>query len=205
VTTPPLAVCEGEMLPQLPSRLLQLTVQSAPAFELSFKTVAIRLTDSFLPTPTCSLVGETLILVGCGAASMVTVALTDFVESATDVAVTVTVPAPPAPPGGTAVGAVYKVFSALVGLNDPQAPAAVDPHVAVQVTPAPVVSLAIWAIRFPVPVTIIDAGGAPPEANETAIAGASIVTVTLFDADGSPVTFPVIVTVPPMGTFVGAV
>jgi hypothetical protein len=71
--------------------------------------------------------------------------LTDFVPSATEIAVIVTLP-----PDGTVVGAVYVVVPPLVvdgGLNDPHASEGAQ----LQFTPLALLSLATDAARFAVP------------------------------------------------------
>jgi hypothetical protein len=91
-----------------------------------------------------------------------------------------------------------------VGLNDPHAaPDAVDPHVAVQLAPAAVASLAIWTWKTAVSVADKEVTGAVSNAIEIGVA--TIANVTLLVADGSPVTAAVIVTVFPRGIFEGAV
>lgn len=88
-------------------------------------------------------------------------------------------------------------------LNDPHAPAVVDPHAAVNPAPAAVVSFAIWTCSVAVPFKGREAGGVNP--NEMAMGAPTIVRVTALTADGSLVTDPVMVTVFPIGTVVGAV
>jgi hypothetical protein len=83
----------------------QLTDQSTPAAAGSLATIAV--TEAVRAEPTVAtyrFVGKTLIVTGTGEGGdvIVSVALTDFVVSASDVAVIVTVP-----PVGTTAGAVY--------------------------------------------------------------------------------------------------
>lgn len=194
--------------PQAPDRLVQLTVHVTPAFEVSLVSVAIRFAVSGLPvrlSPRAIALGESEIVMGGGGPWMVNVALIDFVESAADVAVSVTAA------GGTAPGAVYITsvvlvvpLSAVEGVpSDPHAPDAVEPHDVVHVAPAPVTSLAICTPKDVTALTLKTVGGVV--AKEMAIGDASIFKVALLVADGSLVTAAVIVTVPPMGTVVGAV
>jgi hypothetical protein len=195
-------------VPQFPDRLVQLAVQFTPALLLSLLTTAIRLAVSEAPTalsPTEKADGETVMLIGGGGARIVMFAVMDTFAAATDVAVMVT------GCGGTEAGAVYVALVVLVVPESvlvsvpkvPQAPAVLDPQLASNVAPTPVTSLltsTVTAVLAPSPRVAEGAG-----ANESAMAGASIVSVTLLVADGLLVTDAVIVTVPPMGAAVGAV
>jgi hypothetical protein len=105
-------------------------------FELSLLTVAIRSAVSpETAAPTVKAEGETLIAT-TGGVVMVTDILAVTVGSATEVAVMVTGDA------GDVEGALYTVETAPLGVNVPQAPDAVDPQDADQVTPALVLSFA---------------------------------------------------------------
>jgi hypothetical protein len=87
-------------------------------------------------SPTVNVAAEFITAIGCAAATMGIVALIERVESVTAVAVTVTTPL-----AGMTEGAVKVVCTSLrvaAGLKLPQS---ADPHVADQVTPAPVTSL----------------------------------------------------------------
>ena len=137
--------------PQAPV-LPQVTVQSTPAFVESNETTAV----IGLVVLTCIDVGggglKTTVI---GGGVMVMFAETNFVLSAVEVAVTVTIL-----PLGTAAGAVYVVGTPLavwVGLNDPQAP--VLPHVTDQSTPAFFESFETTAVIGLVAFTSIDVGG----------------------------------------------
>jgi hypothetical protein len=136
--------------------------------------------------------------------SMVTVAFTDLVGSATEVAVIVTIP-----PVGIEVGAVYTIWPALavrVGLGrpdckDPQAPAVAQ--LKLQFTPAAVVSLVTVAESRAVPFTPSSAGGAIERA--IVIGSGAIGIVTLEEIEGSLAAIALIVTELPTGCMGGAV
>jgi hypothetical protein len=107
VVAPPLAVFVGLKLPQPAEPQLHVT----PAPSTSFVTTALRV--SVPDVVTLNVEGDTDTVMG----RIVIVALADLVESATEVAVIVTVPHE-----GTVTGAVYVVPTVLcvcVGLKDP--------------------------------------------------------------------------------------
>jgi hypothetical protein len=101
VAAPPLAVC-ALMDPQAPVALLpQLTVQVTPALFASFVTLAISCTLSYAPVVVAYVLAGVTLTPMATTGRMVTVPLTDLVESVTEAAVIVTVP-----PLGTLDGAV---------------------------------------------------------------------------------------------------
>jgi len=182
--------------PQAPV-LPQVTVQSTPAFVVSFETTAV----IGLLVLICIDVGggglKTTVIAG---GVMVMFADTNLVGSACEVAVTVTVL-----PVGTAAGAVYVVATLLavwVGANIPQAPAL--PHVTDQSTPAFVESFETTAVIGVVAFTCNDAGGVGLK-TIVICRGGVIVTVAENDFVLSVVEVAVTFTVPPEGTADGAV
>jgi hypothetical protein len=148
------AVLPGEAVGlKLPhAELAQATVQVTPAALLSLLTFAVKLAEA----PAVSDAGgfESATEIGVDVV-MVIEAEADFVESAADVAVTVTMF-----PAGRAAGAVNVVFELLpvdlVGFTEPHE---VLPQCTVQVTPAPLLSLATTAARVAVAPTATDVGG----------------------------------------------
>jgi hypothetical protein len=122
-----------------------------------------------------------------------------LVVSDTDVATTFTVL-----PVGIAAGAVYVVAALLavvVGLNVPHAEV---PQVTLHVTPAFLLSPATTAVSGKVLLIVSAAGGVA--ANETLTpAGAAIVIVAVAVAVPSVTELATMFTVPPVGTFAGAV
>jgi hypothetical protein len=148
--------------------------------------------------------GNTFTVTGTGRAglTMVTIALADRVVSVNDVTVIVTVL-----PTGISAGAIYVVANlllivpaAIAGLNVPQA---LDPHVAVQATPPPAVSLVSCALTDNCVLTVREDGMA--EAIATPTDNCVIVRLTLLLCAGLLVTVEVMVTVVPIGTSDGAV
>jgi len=193
----PLAVWVGLNDPQAPA-LPHVTVQSTPALVLSFETTAVIGLVEFI----CIDVGggglKTTVIAG---AVMVMFAETDFVESACEVALTVTVV-----PVGTAAGAVYVVETPLavwVGENDPQAPAL--PQVTVQSTPLFKGSFDTTAVMGLVAFTCTDVGGGGLKATEIGGGTGVIVIVAETDLVESACEVALTVTVLPVGTAAGAV
>ena len=132
-------------------------------------------------------------------AVIVTVLDTDFVVSAVEVALMVTVF-----PVGTVAGAVYTVAAPLAvwtGLNEPQATL---PQVTVQSAPLPAGSFEMEAVILAVLlITKLDGGAI---VNDTEITSAVMVTGLAFaDLVASAVEVAVMVTVLPEGTLAGAV
>jgi hypothetical protein len=131
VVVRPLTVCVELKLPQLPTGL---QLQFTPAFCTSLATTAVRV--SVPDVVTLNAEGDTVTIIG----RIEIVALADLVESATEVAVIVTVPHE-----GTVIGAVYVVDTVLcvcAGLKDPYE---LEPQVAVQLTPSVLTSLVMVA------------------------------------------------------------
>jgi hypothetical protein len=196
VVAPPLAVFVGLKLPQ-PGDDPQLHVTPAPS--TSFVTCALRV--SVPDVVTLNVEGDTVTIMG----RIVIVALADLVESATEVAVMVTVPHEvivTVPHEGTVIGAVYVVPTVLcvcVGLKDPHE---LEPQVAVQLTPSVLTSLVMVAVTGVVPPTASDVGVVD---SVTMMAGSTIVIVTLDCCEGSLVTRAVKVTVMFAGITPGAV
>jgi hypothetical protein len=129
---------------------------------------------------------------------MLIVADTDFVASLTDVAVTFTVP-----PVGIAAGAVYVVATLVAVVFGLSVPHAAVPQVTLHATPPFLLSPVTAAVSGNVLLIVSAAGGVA--ANETLTpAGAAIV----IDADAvavpSVTEVATTVTVPPVGTFAGA-
>lgn len=127
---------------------------------------------------------------------IVSVALANLVVSVSEVAVIVTLPL-----AGTTEGAVYVVNSPWGRLNDPHAP--VDPHEAVQITPALNGSLVTEEMRFSVALICREAGTA--EVIATPIGDATMVRLSLLLCAGLLVTVAVTVIAPPIGATDGAV
>jgi hypothetical protein len=134
-------------------------------------------------------------------APIVIVAETDFVESVTDVAVTVTVAGFGITPGAVYVVAVPLAVVAAEKL--PHVAGAVVVQVTVHFTPAFALSLATFAVMLVVEDVLSDDGGAA--ANVTTMPGAVIVIVAEADFVGSVTDVAVTVTVAGFGITLGAV
>ena len=184
-----------------PHPLGQLIVQFTPALVKSFVTVAA----TFAVALTSMVLGgkwpdvNTMEIAVEGV--IVTVAITDFVLSAVDVAVIVTVL-----PDGSVAGAVKTIGLPLtvcagVRLNVPQ-PGAATAQVTVQSTPLPMLSFVTVAITVAVPLTGIALGGAMLSVTE--ITGTVTVIMALANLVPSVTEVAVIVTAV-AGTTVGAV
>jgi hypothetical protein len=168
----PLAVLVEVYDPQTPTAPPdpQVTVQVTPAFAESFATTAVT-DDAPFSARDVGGAGVNVTVIGALAAVIVMLAEADFVASATDVAVTVTLAGL-----GTAEGAVYTVAVPLgvdVGAKDPQAPA--EPQVTVQVTPLLAESLVTTAVKDCVALVVKEAGAAG--LNATVIAGGGVVVL----------------------------
>src|SRR5271156_4315891 len=196
-----LAVLGGAMVPQFGGPAVQLIVQFTPALVRSLVTVASMLAVAL----TLMVLGgkwpdvNTMEIAVEGV--IVTVAMTDFVLSAVDVAVIVTVL-----PEGTAAGAVKTIGLPLtvcggVRLKVPQ-PGAATAQVTLQSTPLPELSFVTVAIRVAVPPTGIEFGGAMLRVTE--ITGTLTVIIALADLVLSVTEVAVMVT-GVAGTTVGAV
>jgi hypothetical protein len=146
------------------------------------------------------LAGKTLSITGTGTGGVVivSVALTDFVVSASDVAVIVTVP-----PAGTTDGAVYLLArEPVIGMTGLNAPQALEAQVAVKITPAFVVSLLTWAVTPSVVFSCKEFGVAVE--NVIPIGSPTMVRLTLLVCDGLLVTVAVMIIAPSMGATDGA-
>src|ERR1700722_833954 len=133
-----------------------------------------------------------------GGGTIVIVADTDLVVSETDVAVIFTVL-----PVGAAAGAVYVVAALLAVVAGLKVPHAAAPQVTLHVTPPFLLSPATTAVSGEVLLICKTAGGV--DANETLIpAGAAIVIDAEAVAVPSVTELATMLTVPPVGTFVGA-
>ena len=191
----------GAIEPQFGGPLGQLIVQFTPALVKSFVTVAA----TFAVALTFMLLGGKWLDVNTMEVAVegviVTVAVTDFVLSAVEVAVMVTVL-----PEGTVAGAVKTIGLPLtvcggVRLNVPQ-PGAATAQITLQSTPLPMLSFVTVAIMVAVPLTGIALGGAMLSVTE--ITGTVTVIIALANLVPSVTEVAVMVTAV-AGTTVGAV
>jgi hypothetical protein len=146
----------------------QVTVQFTPPFALSFATFAV----IFVVVPPTRDIGgcaDSVTEIGCAGAVIVIVAVTVFVLSVTEVAVTVTVF-----PVGTAIGAVNTVAPPLAVCDEPNDPHVALPQVTVHLTPAFALSFATFAVRFVV----------APATSEAGAAAASVTTIGVVVGGG---------------------
>jgi hypothetical protein len=194
-------VLGGAIEPQFGGPLGQLIVQFTPALVKSFVTVAA----TFAVALTFMLLGGKWLDVNTMEVAVegviVTVAVTDFVLSAVEVAVMVTVL-----PEGTVAGAVKTIGLPLtvcggVRLNVPQ-PGAATAQITLQSTPLPMLSFVTVAIMVAVPLTGIALGGAMLSVTE--ITGTVTVIIALANLVPSVTEVAVMVTAV-AGTTVGAV
>ena len=201
VTATPDALEVGVTAPHVaPLQPAPDTVQVTPLFAASFCTVAVNACDPL--TCTIAVVSDSVTAIGAGAAVTVIVAATDFVPSATEVAVSVT-----AAGVGTLAGAVYVTATpdALeVGVTAPHVAPLQPVPLKAQVTPLFAVSFCTVAVNACDPLTCTDAVVSD---SATAIAGGVAVTVIIAAADFvlSATDVAVIVTVAGAGTLGGAV
>ena len=200
VTATPDKLEVGITVPHVAPQPAPDTAQVTPLFPVSFCKVAVN--ACVPPVWTLVVVSDNVTAIGAGAAVTVIVAATDFVPSATEVAVSVT-----AAGVGTLAGAVYVTATpdALeVGVTAPHvAPLQPAPDT-VQVTPLFAASFCTVEVNACDPLTCTDAVVSD---SATAIAGGVAVTVIIAAADFvlSATDVAVIVTVAGAGTLGGAV
>lgn len=163
-----------------------LTVQFTNGWELgSLVTLALKSTFAFTCMEEGTVPVNAMVIGGGGAVVIVTVNEADLVESATEVAVIVTVD-----PVGTADGAVYLEFVlelpfwVWVGLKEPQAPAL--PQLADQLTRV-FVPFSTSASSKDVSFTDSSDGGVPRIVTETAGGGCVLVAWPLPHPDSSAI------------------